>query len=793
MFRNYLLVALRQLSRNRGYSFVNIFGLATGMAIALVIGIWAYDELSVDQHIPYDDRVVQIMQNQWAQGQTDEKTPPRYVGTTVSPALNPWLHKDQYGDVFDVTAMALWPGQHLLVSGDKSIVHSGTSAEYTFPIVFGFRFLSGTPESMRDPNTALISRSTAIALYGTEEAVGKTFKYENRRPFTVGGVYADQPVNSSLRGYSFFISMANEETSWVRSIDNFENHSCRMYARLADNVTLDQATARIKNICSPFVQFAYETYEVFPFRKLYLYYDEGVSLGDGRIVYVRMLSLIGVFILLLACINFMNLVTARSEKRAKEVGIRKTVGSLRGHLIAQFLGESVLLALLSFVFAIALAALTLPWFNQLSGKTMTFPWTNPVFWSLSLVCAFVTGLLAGSYPAFYISGFRPVKVLKGLFKAGKGASNPRKVLVVTQFAISLALIIGTIVVFRQIQFAKNQPLGYDQSGLISVPVNTQELDSHFEAIRQALLNTGVVANVANASADINAFNQNNFLEWEGMSAEAKTLTFRDVFVNADYGPTIGWSIVKGRDFSRALLTDSAAAIVNETGARILGFKDPIGKTVKHWGKPYTIVGVTKDIISNSPYYPVQPAIFMGEGGHAVFAIRIKPGTPVRTALSAMEPVFRQFNPASPFIYSFIDEEYQKKFNTESRIGNLATVFSVLAIIISCLGLFGLASFVAEQRTKEIGVRKILGASVTGLWARLSADFIKLVVLSMVIAMPVSYYCMHQWLQNYALHTQLSAWIFAIAGVGLLLITLATISFQVLRAALMNPVKSLRSE
>jgi ABC-type antimicrobial peptide transport system permease subunit len=793
MFKNYLLVALRQLSRNRGYSFVNIFGLATGMAIALVIGIWAYDELSVDQHIPYGDRVVQIMQNQWAQGQTDEKTPPRYVGTTVSPALNPWLHKDQYGDVFDVTAMALWPGQHLLVSGDKSIVHSGTSAEYTFPIVFGFRFLSGSPESMRDPNTALISRSTAIALYGTEDAVGKTFKYENRRPFTVGGVYADQPVNSSLRDYSFFISMANEETSWVRSIYNFENHSCRMYARLAENVTLDQATARIKNICSPFVQFAYETYEVFPFRKLYLYYDEGVSLGDGRIVYVRMLSLIGVFILLLACINFMNLVTARSEKRAKEVGIRKTVGSLRGHLIAQFLGESVLLALLSFVFAIAVAALTLPWFNQLSGKTMTFLWTNPVFWSLSLVCALLTGLLAGSYPAFYLSGFRPVKVLKGLFKAGKGASNPRKVLVVTQFAISLALIIGTIVVFRQIQFAKNQPLGYDQSGLISVPVNTQELDSHFEAIRQALLNTGVVANVANASADINAFNQNNFLEWEGMSAEAKTLTFRDVFVNADYGPTIGWNIVKGRDFSRALLTDSAAAIVNETGARILGFKDPIGKTVKHWGKPYTIVGVTKDIISNSPYYPVQPAIFMGEGGHAVFAIRIKPGTPVRTALSAMEPVFRQFNPASPFIYSFIDEEYQKKFNTESRIGNLATVFSVLAIIISCLGLFGLASFVAEQRTKEIGVRKILGASVTGLWARLSADFIKLVVLSMVIAMPVSYYCMHQWLQNYALHTQLSAWIFAVAGVGLMLITLATISFQVLRAALMNPVKSLRSE
>ncbi len=793
MFKNYFLLAIRQLRRNRGYSFVNIFGLATGMAIALVIGIWAYDELSIDQDIPNGNRVVEIMQNQWQKGQTNEKTPPRYVGTTVSPALNPWLQKEDYKNVFAQTAMALWPGEHLLVNGDKSIAQSGTSAEYSFPLIFGFRFLSGTAESMRDPNTALISRSTAIALYGTENAVGKTFKYENRRPFTVGGVYADQPANSSLNNYKFLISMANEETSWVRNISDFENHSCRMFALLAGNVTADQATARIKNICSPYVKFAYETYKVLPFQSLYLHYDESNSVGDGRIAYVRMLGMIGIFILLLACINFMNLSTARSEKRAKEVGIRKTVGSLRGHLIAQFLGESVLLAFLSFVIAVALAASTLPWFNQLAGKTMMFPWTNPLFWGLSLICTLLTGLLAGSYPAFYLSSFRPVKVLKGLFKAGQGASTPRKVLVVTQFSISLALIIGTIVVFRQIQYAKDQPLGYEQGGLISVPINTQELDSHYEALRQGLLNTGVVANIANSSANLNGFYMNNMLEWEGMSEEAKTQSFRDIFVNADFGPTIGWNIVQGRDFSRNHLTDSSAAIVNETGARILGFKDPIGKTIKHWGKSYTIIGVTKNMISNSPYYPVQPAIFMGDGGHSVFTIRIKEDVPVRTALVAMEPIFKQFNPASPFFYSFLDEEYQQKFNTESRIGNLATVFSGLAMLISCLGLFGLASFVAEQRTKEIGIRKVLGARVTGLWALLSADFVKLVALSMLISMPVAYYSMDQWLQNYALHTSISVWIFVVAGLGLLFVTLATISYQAVRAALMNPVKSLRSE
>lgn len=793
MFKNFLFLALRQLRKNRGYSFINIFGLASGMGIALIIGIWAVDELSVDQQMPNGARVVEIMQNQWPKGQTSEKTPPSYVGTTVSPTLNLWLQKGDYQDVFAQTAMTLWTGQHLLVNGENSIAQTGGSAEYTFPLIFGYHFLSGTAESMRDPNTALISRSTAMALYGTENAVGKIFKYENIRPFTVGGVYADQPANSSLHDLQFFISMANEETQWLRTINNFEDHDCRIFALLANNVTAEQATARIKNLCTPFVNFAYENYNVLPFKSLYLHYDENNSVGEGRIIYVRMLGTIGVFILLLACMNFMNLATARSEKRAKEVGIRKAVGSLRIHLIAQFLSESILLAFLSFVIAVVLAALTLPLFSQLAGKSMIFPWTNPLFWSLSLVCTLFIGLLAGSYPAFYLSSFRPVKVLKGAYKNGKGGSSPRKILVVAQFSISLMLIIGTIVVFRQIKFAKDQPLGYDQGRLINVPINTKELDSHYEALRERLLNTGMVANIANSSANLNGFYQNNMLEWEGMGEYAKNQTFRDVFVNADFGPTIGWNIIKGRDFSREHLTDSTAVIVNESGARLLGFKDPIGKTIKHWGKAYTIIGVAKNMITNNPYYPVQPAIFMGEGGHSVFTIRIKPGVPVGTALAAMEPVFKQFNPASPFIYSFTDEEFQKKFNTESRIGNLATVFSGLAILISCMGLFGLASFVAEQRTKEIGIRKVLGARVTGLWALISADFIRLVGLSILIAMPLSYYFMNQWLQNYVLHTNLSIWIFVFASLGLLLVTLATISYQAVRAALMDPIKSLRSE
>jgi ABC-type antimicrobial peptide transport system permease subunit len=489
----------------------------------------------------------------------------------------------------------------------------------------------------------------------------------------------------------------------------------------------------------------------------------------------------------------MNLSTARSEKRAREVGIRKTLGSLRTQLISQFLAESLLVAFFAFVLAVGLTVLSLPAFSQVSGKPMTFPWASPIFWALALAITGITGLLAGSYPAFYLSGFRPVRVLKGAFKAGKGASLPRKILVVAQFSISLSLIIGTLVVFRQIQYAKDRPVGYDRTGLINVPINTDSLDRHYESLRNSLLNTGMVAGVANASTSLTAFYANNTMEWQGMTEEQKSIYFRDINVNVDFGPTIGWTVLQGRDFSRDYQTDSAAAIVNEQGARALGLKNPIGKIVRFENKEYTIIGVTKDMISNSPYEQVQPAVFLGQGGHTIDIIRIKPGTPIRTALSAIEAVFKQYNPSSPFIYQFNDDDYAKKFAAETETGNLATAFSGLAILISCLGLFGLASFVAEQRTKEIGVRKVLGARVVNLWALLSGDFLKLVILSCLVSMPLSYFFMSRWLQNYTLHTPLSLWIFVAAGAGILSITLATVSYQALKAALMNPVKSLRTE
>ncbi|HXO73955.1 MAG TPA: FtsX-like permease family protein, partial [Puia sp.] len=504
-------------------------------------------------------------------------------------------------------------------------------------------------------------------------------------------------------------------------------------------------------------------------------------------------GIIGIAVLLLACINFMNLSTARSEKRAKEVGIRKTIGSLRQQLVVQFLTESILVATLAFILSLALVQVSLPFFNSIAAKTMTLPWSNTLFWVLAVAFIGVTGFLAGSYPAFYLSHFEPVKVLKGTFRLGRLASLPRQVLVVLQFSVSLILIIGTIIVFRQIRYAKDQPVGYDQKGLITIDMNTPDLFIHYRTLHDELLQQHLVASIATSSMKVTGFNNSNDLEWRGKPPGPQTIFFHNVNVSRDFGRTIGWHVQQGRDFIPDFATDSGAVILNEAAVKAIGIPHPVGEIVRFYGRPFTVIGVVNNMITNSPYEDTPPAIFLGYGYTDAITMRLNPGRSVHASLDALAPVFKKYNPNAPFVFQFMDEEYDHKFEAEERIGNLASVFTSLAIFISCLGLFGLASFVAEQRTKEIGVRKVLGARIITLWSLLSKDFFKLVVISIFISMPISYLLMNKWLQNYPHHTGLTWWIFTLAGAGTLLVTLLTVSYQSLKAATMNPVKSLRSE
>jgi putative ABC transport system permease protein len=532
-----------------------------------------------------------------------------------------------------------------------------------------------------------------------------------------------------------------------------------------------------------------------PMSKWHLYseFKDGKNTG-GEIQYVWLFGISGVFVLLLACINFMNLSTARSEKRAREVGVRKAIGSSRRQLVYQFYSESLLCVLLAFLVSLLLVKLSLPAFNGIASKQISIPWNSPAFWFAGIGFSFITAVITGSYPAFYLSSFKPVKVLKGAFRVGRLASAPRKVLVVLQFTVSIVLIICTIVVIRQILFAKDRPVGYSQNGLVAVPIRTIELHQHFDAIKHALAGNGTITEMAEAdSPPFNVAGSTSGVAWPGKDPNLDP-GFDQNDITYDYGKSIGWGFSAGRDFSRSFPSDSSAVIINQAAADFMTMKKPTENYLTFYGKQFKIIGVTNNIVSRSPYDQVQPMIyFLANGPGGSLVLKINPKMSSSKAIRNIASVLKTFNPEQPFEYHFVDQEYAKKFGDEERIGKLATAFACLAILISCLGLFGMASFMAEQRIKEIGIRKVLGASVFALWQLLSKDFAILVFVSITIASPMAYYLMHNWLNNYQYRTGVAWWIFIITAIGAILITLLTVSFQAIKAALTNPIKSLKTE
>jgi ABC-type antimicrobial peptide transport system permease subunit len=794
MIKNYFKIAWRNLIKSKTYSAINILGLATGIAVAILIALWIWDEVSYDRYHSNHERLAQVMttsiNNKGEMG----------TGEAVCMPIGDEL-RSKFGSDFKNISMASWNFSHVLAVDEKKITARGMWVESNFPSMFTVRMLKGNIDALSDPSSILINASLAKTLFGNADPIDKMIKLDNTDNYKVAGVFEDFSHNTTLEA-KLFLSWKKYITTeqWLKdAATEWNNHSFQAFVQVADKINMDKESEKIKNVVMAHKNAATEGKEqavLFPMDKWRLYseFKNGKPAG-GRIQFIWLFSIIGVFVLMLACINFMNLSTARSEKRAKEVGIRKTVGSVRGQLIRQFLSESVLVAFVSLVFSIIFVMLLMPLFNRLAHKSIELPWSNTFFWLVMLAFTFITGLISGSYPALYLSRFEPIKVLKGTFRVGKFASLPRKVLVVVQFTFSIALIIGTMIVFKQIQYAKNRPVNYRNEGLITVDMSTPDLYGRYDAIRSDLLATGVVDNMAQSSSPTTEVWSNNIgFTWQGKDPNSLP-SFGTIAVTEDFGKTIGWQIKKGRDFSRDFATDSLAMVLNESAVKLIGMKkDILGETIYFNDKNYVVIGVAKDMIMESPYKPVKPTIFLYDRNWAsVLTVAIKHGAPVKTALSKIEAVFKKYNPGAPFEYTFNDEDYGKKFSDEQRVGKLATFFTILAIFISCLGLFGLASFIAEQRTKEIGVRKVLGATVFNLWKMLSKDFVLLVVISCLIASPVAWYYLNGWLQKYEYHTGISWWVFGAAIGGALVITLLTVSFQAIKAALANPVKSLRTE
>lgn len=797
MLRNYFKIAFRNLIKNKGYTFINIAGLATGMAVALLIGLWIWDELTFNRYHKNYDRIAQVWQNNL------------YNGVKQSQVSNPAVMAEEirnnFGSDFKYVIQSSWNFGRILTVGEKKFNQAGMYWEPEVIDMFSINLLKGDPEeALKDPYSIMLSESVAKTFFGDENPIGQTMRINNKNDVKVTGVYEDLPHSSTFREMSFIApwSLYLIENEWIKNMDDpWDSNFTQTWAQLTENGDFDQVSAKIVNVKYNKLRNddnrKYKP-EVFlhPMSKWHLYseFKEGKNVG-GRIEFVWMFGIIGVFVLLLACINFMNLSTARSEKRAKEVGIRKSVGSMRSQLINQFFCESIVVALLAFLVAIGLVYLALPQFNQVADKRLVLLWDNPWFWLAGIGFSLITGVVAGSYPALYLSSFQPVKVLKGTFRAGRFASIPRHVLVVLQFTVSVTLIIGTIVVFRQIEFAKDRPLGYDRNGLINVYLQTGDIHDHFEAVRNELKTQRAIVEMTEAgSPTTQVWNSNGGFTWQGKDP-ALAVDFPNNSVSHEFGKTVGWQFKDGRDFSREFASDSNAFVINEAAEKFLGFENAVGEILTWNERPYTIIGVIKDMIIESPYEPVRPSLWhIDRNDNINLAIlKLSPEMGAHEAIEKIKTVFNRYSPASPFSHEFVDVEYARKFSDEERIGKLASFFALLAIFISCLGISGLASFVAEQRTKEIGVRKVMGASVVNLWSMLSKDFLRLVVFSLLLAMPLAWYLMSHWLEKYEYRSTMAWWIFAAAGFGALAITLLTVSYQSIKAALANPVNSLRSE
>ncbi|MDQ3277100.1 MAG: ABC transporter permease [Bacteroidota bacterium] len=794
MLQHHLLIAFRNLQRHRGSFIINLVGLSTGLACAFFIYLWVQDEMNFDRFHQKDEQLFQVMERSSENGNV-------IVHEATQGPLAAAMVKDLPEVQTALPVMSLKKeGIYLqLRSGDKAVRGSGIFAGKEFFSTFSFPLLFGNPQQvLTDKNAMVISASLAESLFGSAaNAVGKRIEWElmgDKRVGFVSGVFDHLPANNSMQ-FDFALTYELMIADMAPNFQKWWNEGPSTYLVLKPGTDVEKFNAKIKNFIKPYFKETIFSLFVRPYSSGYLYgrYENGRQAG-GRIEYVRLFSLVAIFIVIIACINFMNLSTARASRRLKEVGIKKVVGSTRKALILQFLSEAVFVALLSLVAASFLIATALPLFNSITGKALAITLT-PALVLLLVGVTLITGLLSGSYPAFYLSGFNPVAVLKGRVKNSVGELLARKGLVVFQFVVSLVLIVAVLVVYQQVDYVQSKQLGFDKTNVITFDKEGMAVQNTAAFLTELRKQPGIVkaSAVQQGIVQGSSMGASTYgIDWPGKTKK----DLIDFAVRAvDYGllETLGVQLKEGRSFSPDFGAEEKSIIFNETAIAAMGLKNAIGTKVAMWGEERTIIGVVKDFHFTSLHEAIAPMLFFyNPKGASTIVARIAAGRE-RQTIANLEIFYKKINPGYVFDYSFLDQAYQAQYISEQRVAVLSRYFAGLAILISCLGLFGLAAFNAEVRTKEIGIRKVLGATVNNIMLMLSKDFIRLVFLAILIAFPFAWWAMNNWLNGFAYHITISAWIFVLAGVAIVLIALLTLSYQSLKTAFMNPVKSLRSE
>ena len=785
MLKHYLLIVYRKFLRAKSYFLINLVGLATGLACTLLIYLWVRDEVRMNKFHTLDSRLFQVMEHQQY---ADE-----IMTTTSTPGILSETLKEEFPEV-EFAATTTWVNPYTLSVKDHNVKAEGYHVGEDFFQIFSYKLLQGNAvQVLEDKLSIVVSRDLAIKLFGTEEnAIGKTVEVQHDKSFHVTGVFEGTPATSSIQ-FEFVMSFEEykDNNKWVLE---WGNNGPSSFLVLREGASADDFSKKIKDYIKGKEKDSHVSLFLRKYSDQYLFgkFENGIQSG-GRIEYVELFSIIAVFILIIACINFMNLSTARASRKAKEVGIKKSIGAQRGSLIIQYISESMIIAFAALIIAWVVVWLFLPEFNVITGKkiTLSFNDSELILW-LSGITLF-TGLIAGSYPAFYLSGFKPAAVLKGEMRGSVGELWARKGLVVFQFFLSVILIVSVLVIYKQIQYVQTKNLGYKKEHLIQFPIEGKVHASRQTFLEEVKKIPGVVNASSIGHSLLGRNNNTSGLKWEGKNPEDLIL-FENVGTNFGLLETLGVELAKGRFYNEAYGTDTSKIIFNEAAIRVMNLKDPIGQKVRLWDEyDLEIIGVVKDFHFQSLHDAVNPLFFrLRPESTWTIMVRLEAGKEKET-LDALSDFYRTYNPGFTFEYRFQDQEYALQYEAEQRVATLSGYFASIAILISCLGLFGLATFTAERRLKEIGIRKALGSSSTNIVILLSGDFTKMVMLSIVLGIPVSYWLLDQWLQRFAFHIPLHAWYFVAAGLIALLIAWVTVASQAIKAAAVNPVKCLRTE